>query len=72
VNGEERFDGRVSPHPHLICSHCGKVVDLSPEEGVSPGAGPSSQADGTGLPEGFVIDYRKTVYYGLCGKCAAP
>jgi hypothetical protein len=19
---------------------------------------------------GFVIDYRKTVYYGLCGECA--
>jgi Fur family peroxide stress response transcriptional regulator len=59
VEGEERFDGRVSPHPHLVCCRCGSVADLEcPEGGPEPGAG------------GFVIDYRKTVYYGLCGDCA--
>ncbi|MDR1933010.1 MAG: transcriptional repressor, partial [Spirochaetales bacterium] len=25
VNGEERFDGRTEPHPHLVCVRCGKV-----------------------------------------------
>ncbi|MDR2246485.1 MAG: transcriptional repressor [Treponema sp.] len=67
VGGEERFDGRVSPHPHLICCRCGKVSDLP-----CPPEGDGAQAAEAGsLPGGFVIDYRKTVYYGLCGECAA-
>ena len=23
VNGQEHFDGDISPHSHFICSHCG-------------------------------------------------
>ncbi|MDR0759598.1 MAG: transcriptional repressor [Treponema sp.] len=67
VGGEERFDGRVSPHPHLICCRCGKVLDLPC---LSEGDG-AQAAEAGNLPGGFVIDYRKTVYYGLCGECAA-
>lgn len=26
--GADRFDADTTPHPHLICSECGKVVDL--------------------------------------------
>lgn len=29
VNGQERFDADVSPHPHLVCDHCGTVADLN-------------------------------------------
>lgn len=29
VNGQERFDADVSPHPHLVCNDCGTVADLS-------------------------------------------
>jgi Fur family peroxide stress response transcriptional regulator len=74
VGGEERFDGRVSPHPHLICCRCGKVADLPCFSGGDDGP---QAAEGErcrepeALPGGFVIDYRKTVYYGLCGECAA-
>ncbi|MDR0377211.1 MAG: transcriptional repressor [Spirochaetaceae bacterium] len=67
VGGEERFDGRVSPHPHLICCRCGKIVDLP----RPPDAGRPQETEADGLPEGFVVDYRKTVYYGLCGECTA-
>lgn len=28
VNGVERFDGRVEPHVHFICTGCGCVRDL--------------------------------------------
>jgi Fur family peroxide stress response transcriptional regulator len=65
VNGEERFDGQVTPHPHFICSCCGKIVDLprlgneTLEELVKPSV---TDTD-------FTIDYRKTVFYGLCGEC---
>ncbi|MDR0387933.1 MAG: transcriptional repressor [Treponema sp.] len=74
VDGEERFDGRVNPHPHLVCCRCGKIADLpcSAGEGPMPADGDGlREAGGSELPEGFVIDYRKTVYYGLCGECAA-
>jgi Fur family peroxide stress response transcriptional regulator len=68
VDGEERFDGFVIPHPHLICICCGKVFDLpcsdlpnlnaiimkSPEKGL----------------EGFEIDYQRAVFYGVCAGCA--
>jgi Fur family peroxide stress response transcriptional regulator len=74
VDGEERFDGRVNPHPHLVCCRCGKIADLPCLAGE--GRLPTNkdclrEAEGGDLPEGFVIDYRKTVYYGLCGECAA-
>ncbi|GHV89432.1 transcriptional repressor [Spirochaetia bacterium] len=70
VNGEERFDGLVSPHPHLVCGCCGKMVDLPcPDEAVlkSLTAGQTTAGNKT---SGFVIDYRKTLFYGLCPDCA--
>ncbi|MDR1950380.1 MAG: transcriptional repressor [Spirochaetaceae bacterium] len=63
VDGEERFDGRVSPHPHGVCDRCGRVVDL-------PCPGPEAPDDRREGTTGFVIDYRKTVFYGLCPDCA--
>ncbi|MDR1106356.1 MAG: transcriptional repressor [Treponema sp.] len=69
VNREERFDGKTAPHPHLVCGRCGAIADLPcPDEGALRRTGekiadPVSRA-------GFVIDYRKTVFYGLCGACA--
>ncbi|MDR0554368.1 MAG: transcriptional repressor [Treponema sp.] len=67
VRGEERFDGRVEPHPHAVCRRCGKIADL-PED---------IQAElFTGLPPGepvripdFSLDMRNTVFYGLCKAC---
>ncbi|MDR2375472.1 MAG: transcriptional repressor [Treponema sp.] len=63
VQGEERFDGRVQPHPHFICSRCGKIVDIE-----------GSMDKTQGMSEGFIppdlyVDHRKTVFYGLCGDC---
>ena len=28
VNGEERYDCNTAPHPHFVCSRCGRVFDL--------------------------------------------
>ncbi|GBR72264.1 ferric uptake regulation proteins [Candidatus Termititenax spirochaetophilus] len=58
VNNEERFDGLVDPHPHAVCTRCGKVVDL-----------PVEQQNNTAAVAGFIIDRRKTVFYGLCADC---
>ncbi|MDR1901540.1 MAG: transcriptional repressor [Treponema sp.] len=71
VGGEERFDGTTSPHPHTICVHCGKVADTPIPQGKTmemiedswkierpPEAG-----------QNFSIDFRKTVFYGICQDC---
>ncbi|MDR1389085.1 MAG: transcriptional repressor [Treponema sp.] len=59
VNGEERFDGMIEPHPHFVCSACGTVIDI-------PAELPSRIPEGE-LP--FTIDFRRTVFYGLCDAC---
>jgi Fur family peroxide stress response transcriptional regulator len=88
VDGEERFDGIVEPHPHLVCSRCGRVLDLPypenhiaravsltgappPESGEAARRIPVKFPEGaaSGIDGGFTVDYRKTVFYGLCGDC---
>jgi Fur family peroxide stress response transcriptional regulator len=81
VNGEERFDGVVEPHPHLVCGGCGKVMDLPcPDDHIAHAlrfAGSpvpeKGQDQSAGLPDGeaeaFTVDYRRTVFYGLCPDC---
>ena len=63
VQGEERFDGIPAPHSHAICVSCGRVSDL--------GDSVLSNISGSLLKEinGFTIDLRKTVFYGLCTGC---
>jgi Fur family peroxide stress response transcriptional regulator len=62
VNGEERFDGYVKPHPHFICSRCGRVLDYS-------GSNIENLKLMINNPQHCAIDYRKTVFYGLCERC---
>ena len=65
INGEERFDGISESHPHMVCSSCGSVIDL-----------PSAKVDTLiqdckklSMETSFNIDFRKTVFYGLCKDC---
>jgi Fur family peroxide stress response transcriptional regulator len=71
VNGEERFDARVEPHPHFVCTKCGRVIDFSLGE-----SGEFTRAIEAGMgedvPGKLSIDYRRTVFYGLCGNCKEP
>jgi Fur family peroxide stress response transcriptional regulator len=71
VDGEERFDGRVEPHSHFVCGCCGKVFDYdAPELPVGFSKVLENLKDLAYTQEGFVIDYRKTVFNGLCPECA--
>jgi Fur family peroxide stress response transcriptional regulator len=63
VRGEERFDAAVHPHPHAVCTRCGRVEDLPEEVRAEIMAGFDVE-----IP-GFVIDKRNTVFYGLCDDC---
>ena len=63
VNGEERFDGIPRPHPHFICSHCGAIFDIFPNKAKS------LLKENLYKENSFSIDFRKTMFYGLCREC---
>ncbi|MDR2080184.1 MAG: transcriptional repressor [Treponema sp.] len=70
VEGEERFDGRVEPHPHFVCGCCGRVIDYDATELPAQFSKIMENLKDTADTQGgFVIDYRKTVFNGLCAAC---
>jgi Fur family peroxide stress response transcriptional regulator len=72
VNGEERFDGVTESHPHLVCPRCGAVEDIPLSD---PGAFEKDLASllAAAKPENRIserkIDFRRTLFYGLCMDC---
>jgi Fur family peroxide stress response transcriptional regulator len=78
INGEERFDGLTESHPHLVCGRCGAVDDIALEDTAafekglasalaSAIAGPPPEAQSGNIGE--KIDFRRTMFYGLCKDC---
>jgi len=65
VDGKERFDGFVDPHPHFICIHCGDIIDLPLPNSYFA----ESALENYKTFTDFSIDYQKTVFYGSCKKC---
>jgi Fur family peroxide stress response transcriptional regulator len=57
---KKRYDPNVSPHCHLICIHCKKIVDVSVDYDIN-------------LPEkersGFEIIGKHVDFYGICPQC---
>jgi Fur family peroxide stress response transcriptional regulator len=66
VDGEERFDAVTEPHPHAVCSCCGKVIDLA---GTDDAVLRQLAGAFTWSAAGFNIDYRRTVFHGVCEEC---
>jgi len=62
VNGQERFDANVTPHPHFICDVCGEVIDLE----LDPDFNPIDSIDNF---SGGTVEYCEIVFHGKCGKC---
>lgn len=63
-NGGDRFDGRLEPHNHFLCTHCGRLLDLDLDmeniEEVNKIAG--ENFDGN-------IESSSILFYGECGDC---
>lgn len=63
VNGQERFDARVSPHTHFVCRCCGAVLDL-------PGFAPEAlDLDRVAAQHCVVIDHYELTVFGTCPNC---
>jgi Fur family transcriptional regulator, stress-responsive regulator len=60
-----RYEVRVGDnHHHLICRHCGRVVDAD-------GAVNDPPRLGAGDNSGFEIEQAEVIYWGRCPECVA-
>lgn len=61
-NGPDRYDGKIEPHYHFICTECGDVLDLdlAPQTNLNKMAGEHFQ--------GSIINH-ETHFFGLCPEC---
>ncbi|MDR1398565.1 MAG: transcriptional repressor [Treponema sp.] len=71
VNGEEHFDGYIDPRPHLICTHCGQVIDIPNPNMELLKVIVEKQQELQLIPHGFNVDYRRVIFYGICEDCSA-
>lgn len=55
-----RFDPGLKPHSHLMCVHCGAIVDLPLRKAPEP----------AGKPAGFRVLRCNVEFYGVCRGCA--
>ena len=63
VNGQERFDGDVSPHAHFVCTCCGTILDLP----LSPPT--QGYVESCSAQYGFTAESYEVHVRGLCQAC---
>ena len=61
VNGPEHFDAVLHPHPHVICSKCGRIMDLGNAPFWSDVLREAGEATGYDLSE--------VQLFGMCPQC---
>ncbi len=63
-NGGDRFDGRLEPHNHFLCTKCGRLLDLDLDM-------KSIEEMNHLASEGFdgKIESSSTLFYGECSDC---
>ena len=61
-DGGDRFDAVTSPHYHVICTSCGRVIDLEMEPLDSIDKLAEKCFDG-------YIDHHTALFYGTCRDC---
>lgn len=62
-SGSTRFDPNLEPHHHLVCTSCGRIVDVHT---TFPGVDlPAASA------AGFQITATEIVFRGRCADCAS-
>lgn len=65
VNGQERFDACVRPHPHLICRVCSSVTDLN----INIPTISQKLYTVLNMEYGISVDDYTLTFHGLCRKC---
>ena len=62
TEGKERFDGDLRPHAHFVCTACGGVYDIFPDEGERIIWPASAVEKGT-------VQQVNVQLRGICKKC---
>ena len=57
------LDGNTTPHAHLLCRKCGRIIDL-PLRGIAEG-----KASKTFMMDGNVVEEVHQYYKGICKDC---
>jgi Fur family peroxide stress response transcriptional regulator len=55
-----RYDARLDPHDHFVCSHCAMLIDV--EHG-------QAATSGRGRVRGHRVEGRTLTYFGVCRNC---
>lgn len=63
-----RFDANLAPHHHLVCTKCGKIVDVRNKEEQLLQKSPKDFQTGVSLSD-WHIDHIKIEYNGTCPDC---
>lgn len=58
--GKKRFDPDTGPHHHIICTACGRIVDVHIQYDLNVPAGERKD---------FEITGNHVEFYGLCARC---
>ncbi len=67
VNGQERFDSTVLPHPHFICVRCSKVLDVELDEDPCN----RNLEHEISRKYGVNAKFHELCFYGICADCQA-
>ncbi len=63
-DGGDRFDGRMEPHSHVVCSTCGEVFDLDLDSVDTDAINRIADEHFDGCVEGHT-----TLFFGTCPDC---
>ena len=55
INGQEHFDGTVTPHAHFVCTKCGAVMDIRRDYFARPELEKLSESTGCQVESASVI-----------------
>lgn len=58
--GADHFEGNLTPHFHLICEHCGKIIDAP---------FPKAHMDEQFKMYAFTAHHAEILIHGLCHEC---
>ncbi len=63
-HGGDRFDGRIEPHNHFLCTKCGRLLDLDLDMHSIEEVNRLAAENFDGL-----ITSSSTLFYGECSDC---
>ncbi len=71
LDGEYRYDCNKTPHHHLICRSCGRIVDVVVKQSLDTiMPRPVDPRAGQPLQPGWKIVQRRVDFIGVCPDCS--